>query len=94
MMKLDTYSPTPALTYFGGRYLTAVSLSSATDSKIHEKLITSEIATALDEVADGSRPKASRESRGSFFRDNKTPSGKEAVACKCAVYLEIFGHAF
>jgi hypothetical protein len=52
------------------------------------KLVTSEFGTPLDEVADGSRPKAGQKSRGSFFRNNKTPSRKEAAVCKCGVYLD------
>ena len=51
------------------------------------KLITSEFASALDEIADGGGPKAGQEGRGSFFRDDETPTGEKAMARKSRIYL-------
>jgi len=52
------------------------------------KLVTGEFGSALDEVADGGGPKSGHESRRSFFRDDETPSGEEAVARKSGIYLD------
>ena len=56
------------------------------------KLVAGEFAPALDKVADGGGPESGHESRRSFFRDDETPSGEEAVARKSGIYLDACLH--
>jgi hypothetical protein len=51
------------------------------------KLIAGKLASALNEIPYGGRPKAGQESRGTLFRDDDPPTGEEALVYECGVYL-------